>query len=55
MKFGLIPGYGEEIMAGDVKHLFAEGVRTLESLGMKREEVSIPHMDLVQAVHTSLM
>src|SRR6185503_12217206 len=52
LRAGLISGYYEKLMAGRVRHLFAAAVKQLEALGMKIEEVSIPHMDALPAVHT---
>ena len=50
LKVGLIKGYFDDIMVGDVAKSFGEATRLLESLGMRIEEVSIPHMDLIPAV-----
>ena len=50
LKVGLIKGYFDDIMLGDVAKSFGEATRLLESLGMRIEEVSIPHMDLIPAV-----
>ena len=50
LKIGLIKGYFDDIMVGDVAKSFGEATRLLESLGMRIEEVSIPHMDLIPAV-----
>ncbi|MBI4528517.1 MAG: Asp-tRNA(Asn)/Glu-tRNA(Gln) amidotransferase GatCAB subunit A [Deltaproteobacteria bacterium] len=50
MKAGVLRGYFEENMASEVKRAFTEAVKTLESLGMKSEEITIPHMDLIPAV-----
>ena len=50
LKIGLIKGYFDDILVGDVANSFAEATRLLESLGMRIEEVSIPHMDLIPAV-----
>jgi aspartyl-tRNA(Asn)/glutamyl-tRNA(Gln) amidotransferase subunit A len=50
LKIGLIKGYFDDIMVGDVAKSFEEATRLLESLGMRIEEVSIPHMDLIPAV-----
>ncbi len=50
LKIGLIKGYFDDIIVGDVAKSFGEATRLLESLGMKIEEVSIPHMDLIPAV-----
>ncbi len=50
LKIGLIKGYFDDIMVDDVAKKFGEATRLLESLGMRIEEVSIPHMDLIPAV-----
>jgi aspartyl-tRNA(Asn)/glutamyl-tRNA(Gln) amidotransferase subunit A len=50
LKIGLIKGYFDDIIVGDVAKSFGEATRLLESLGMRIEEVSIPHMDLIPAV-----
>ncbi len=47
---GLIKGYFEDLMVDEVKRAFTQAIELLESLGMKIEEVSIPHMDLIPAV-----
>jgi aspartyl-tRNA(Asn)/glutamyl-tRNA(Gln) amidotransferase subunit A len=52
IRIGLIAGYYDKLMVGNVKEKFSKAVRLLESLGMKTVEVSIPHMDVVPAVHT---
>ncbi len=52
-KAGLISSYFEELMIGEVKGIFAEAVKRLESLGIRTREVSIPHMDLIPAVQNA--
>jgi aspartyl-tRNA(Asn)/glutamyl-tRNA(Gln) amidotransferase subunit A len=52
LKVGLIGSYYDNLMVGNIKHIFAAAVKLLESLGMKAEELSIPHMDALPAVHT---
>jgi aspartyl-tRNA(Asn)/glutamyl-tRNA(Gln) amidotransferase subunit A len=52
MKAGLIVDYYDKLMIGDVKRKFSTAVKLLESLGTTTEELSIPHMDVVPAVHT---
>jgi aspartyl-tRNA(Asn)/glutamyl-tRNA(Gln) amidotransferase subunit A len=52
MKIGLIVDYYDNLMVGNVKENFSTAVRLLQSLGMKTVELSIPHMDVVPAVHT---
>lgn len=53
MKVGVIKGYFDELMASEVRRAFEEALRTLESVGMKTEEIAIPHIDLVPALHTA--
>lgn len=49
MKIGLIKGYFDQATVGEVRHAFDEALKTLKSLGMKTQEVEIPHIDLVPA------
>ena len=49
---GLIKGYFEDLMVDEVKRAFTQAIELLESLGMKIEEVSIPHMDLIPVVQS---
>ena len=53
LRVGLVKGYFDSLMVGEVKSVFGEAVKKLESLGMLVEEVSIPHMDLIPAVQTA--
>ncbi len=53
LKVGVLRGYFDDGLVGEVKSAFTEAVSTLKSLGMKTEEVSIPHMDLIPAVQTA--
>lgn len=53
MKVGLIRGYFDDLMVREVRVAFDEAIRELKSLGMKIEEVSIPHMHLIPAVQTA--
>jgi aspartyl-tRNA(Asn)/glutamyl-tRNA(Gln) amidotransferase subunit A len=52
LKAGLIGSYYDKLMFGKVEQIFAAALRQLELLGMKTEQLSIPHMDLTPAVHT---
>ena len=52
MKIGLISDYYEKLMVGELRQKFKAAVELLESLGMKTEELSIPHMEIIPAVHT---
>jgi aspartyl-tRNA(Asn)/glutamyl-tRNA(Gln) amidotransferase subunit A len=50
LRLGILRGYFDADVASEVKRSVAEAVRTLESLGMRGEELSIPHLDLAPAV-----
>ena len=52
LKFGVLKGYFEDKVADEVKTAIDEATRLLRSLGMKKVEFSIPHMDLIPAVQT---
>jgi aspartyl-tRNA(Asn)/glutamyl-tRNA(Gln) amidotransferase subunit A len=52
LKFGVLRGYFEENFSAEVKTAIDEAARLLRSLGMKKVEFSIPHMDLIPAVQT---
>ena len=52
LKFGILRGYFEDRVSGEVKTAIDEAARLLHSLGMKKVEFSIPHMDLIPAVQT---
>lgn len=49
LRVGLLSGYFDDLVVTEVKDAFVRAVGVLESLGMKTEEISIPHMDLVPA------
>ncbi len=53
LRVGLVKGYFDSLMVGEVKGVFEEAVKKLESLGMLVEEISIPHSDLIPAVQTA--
>jgi aspartyl-tRNA(Asn)/glutamyl-tRNA(Gln) amidotransferase subunit A len=53
MRIGLLRGYFDEAVVDEVRSAVEGAARTLHSLGMKVEEVSIPHLDLVPAVQTA--
>ncbi len=53
LRLGLIKGYFDGLMVGEVRDAFAEAVKLLESLGMRAEELTIPHMELVPAVQAA--
>lgn len=50
LKIGLLRDYFDELMFGEVNTKFYDAVKTLESLGMKAREVSIPHMKFIHAI-----
>ena len=53
MKIGIIKGYFEQCLVGEVRRAFDEALRTLKALGMKTQEINIPHMDLVPAAQAA--
>ncbi len=53
LRMGIIRRYFEDLMVGEVGDIFGGAVRVLERLGMKVEEVCIPHMDLIPAVQAA--
>jgi aspartyl-tRNA(Asn)/glutamyl-tRNA(Gln) amidotransferase subunit A len=55
LKIGIVDTYFPEIMSREVRQAFDAALRTLESLGMKLELISIPHMDLVTTVFACTM
>jgi aspartyl-tRNA(Asn)/glutamyl-tRNA(Gln) amidotransferase subunit A len=52
LKFGILGGYFEDKVADEVRSAIDEAAHLLHSLGMKKVEFSIPHMDLIPAVQT---
>jgi aspartyl-tRNA(Asn)/glutamyl-tRNA(Gln) amidotransferase subunit A len=50
LKVGILKNFYDELVASQVRSVFTDAVRVFHSLGMKTEEVSIPHLDLVPAV-----
>ena len=52
LKLGIIAGYFDDLMVGEGKGLFLQAVELLGSLGVEREELSIPHMEWIPAVHS---
>ena len=50
LKAGILRGYFDEFIATEIKESFAAAVDTLKSLGMKVEDATIPHMDLIPAI-----
>ena len=53
MKVGIIKGYFEQSLVGEVRSAFEEALRTLKTLGVKIQEITIPHMDLVPALQAA--
>ncbi|MGH7826618.1 MAG: amidase [Candidatus Binatia bacterium] len=53
MKVGIIKGYFDESLVGEVRHAFEEALRTLKAFGMKTQEITIPHIDLVPALQAA--
>jgi Asp-tRNA(Asn)/Glu-tRNA(Gln) amidotransferase A subunit family amidase len=53
MKVGIIKGYFDECLVGEVRRAFEEALRTLKTLGMKVQEITIPHIDLVPALQAA--
>lgn len=53
LKAGVVKGYFDELMVGEVAAAFRDALAALESLGMQVQEVTIPHMDAVPAVQTA--
>jgi aspartyl-tRNA(Asn)/glutamyl-tRNA(Gln) amidotransferase subunit A len=53
MKVGIIKGYFEQSLVGEVRSAFDEALKTLKALGMKIEEITIPHIDLVPALQAA--
>jgi aspartyl-tRNA(Asn)/glutamyl-tRNA(Gln) amidotransferase subunit A len=53
IKVGIIKGYFEQSLVGEVRHAFDEALKMLKTLGMKTQEITIPHMDLVPALQAA--
>jgi len=54
MKVGIIKGgYFEECLTSEVRRGFEEALKTLKALGIKTQEITIPHMDLVPALQAA--
>lgn len=49
LRVGLIRGYFNDLVVTEVRDALTRAVGVLKSLGMKVEEITIPHMDLVAA------
>lgn len=50
IKVGILHGYFDEYIAGEVSERFSQAVAALTSLGAQCEEVTTPHLDLVPAI-----
>jgi aspartyl-tRNA(Asn)/glutamyl-tRNA(Gln) amidotransferase subunit A len=50
LKAGIIKDYFDSIMVGEVKTAFWDAIKTVESLGVKIKEISIPHIELIPAI-----
>jgi aspartyl-tRNA(Asn)/glutamyl-tRNA(Gln) amidotransferase subunit A len=53
MKVGIIKGYFEQSLVGEVQRAFHEALQTLKGVGMKIQEITIPHIDLVPALQAA--
>ena len=49
MKIGVIKGYFDQCIVSEVRHAFDDALKTFKALGMKIQEVVIPHIDLIPA------
>jgi aspartyl-tRNA(Asn)/glutamyl-tRNA(Gln) amidotransferase subunit A len=53
MKVGIIKGYFDQCLVSEVGRAFEEAIRMLKTLGMKTQEITIPHIDLVPALQAA--
>jgi aspartyl-tRNA(Asn)/glutamyl-tRNA(Gln) amidotransferase subunit A len=53
MKIGIIKGYFDEGIVSEVRETVDEALKTLKTLGMKTQEIEIPHIDLVPAAQAA--
>ncbi|HSE87084.1 MAG TPA: amidase [Candidatus Binatia bacterium] len=53
MKIGIIKGYFDQFLIGEVRHAFEEALLAFKALGMKIREITIPHIDLVPALQAA--
>jgi aspartyl-tRNA(Asn)/glutamyl-tRNA(Gln) amidotransferase subunit A len=53
MKVGIIKGYFDQCLVGEVGRAFDKAVGLLRTLGMKPQEITIPHIDLVPALQAA--
>ncbi len=54
LKVGLVGGYFDDLMFDEVRRVFTEAVRFLETLGLATEEVAVPHMELLPAAQACI-
>ena len=50
LRVGVLRGYAEDDVSRDVKSALEDGVELLQSLGMQKTEITIPHSGLIAAV-----
>ena len=53
LKFGVLGGFFDENVSAEVRKAVEDAAKLLQSLGMRKVEVRIPHIDLVPAVQTA--
>ncbi len=53
MKVGIVDSYFDELMVDEVAKSFQDALAALESLGMRVQDITIPHMDAVPAVQAA--
>lgn len=53
IRVGVLRGYFDDDLASEVKRAFEEALRTLRAIGMKTEEVVVPHLDLIPALQSA--
>ncbi|HTF92341.1 MAG TPA: amidase [Verrucomicrobiae bacterium] len=53
MKIGIVKGYFDQCIVSEVRHAFDEALKTLMALGMKTQEIAIPHIDLIPAAQAA--
>jgi aspartyl-tRNA(Asn)/glutamyl-tRNA(Gln) amidotransferase subunit A len=53
MKIGIIKGYFDQFLTREVRRAFEEALQAFKALGMKIQEITIPHIDLVPALQAA--
>lgn len=53
LNVGIIKGYFDQFLIGEVRQAFEEALRAFRALGMKIREINIPHIDLVPALQAA--